>query len=201
MHVVKHYKKELFLSFLLLSVYSLIFKAHNCMNTHDEQQHTPEQARRRHRRRDSHSKRKSASSMSLNNNYGDDVVSETKIEEISKNSLHHSSDSDGETDTTVIRPWTPTTYHIDGISSPDQNANNDDNDNNNSPTLTPALRSLFETITEDLDKFVYTPAPNGLGDIQCRITRDKRGMEKGLFPTYYMHVERPGDGKKVCHSY
>jgi hypothetical protein len=22
-------------------------------------------------------------------------------------------------------------------------------------------------------------------------------MEKGLFPTYYMHVERPGDGKKV----
>jgi hypothetical protein len=52
-------------------------------------------------------------------------------------------------------------------------------------------------ITEDLDKFVYTPAPNGLGDIQCRITRDKRGMEKGLFPTYYMHVERPGDGKKV----
>lgn len=55
-------------------------------------------------------------------------------------------------------------------------------------------------ITEDLDKFVYTPAPNGLGDIQCRITRDKRGMEKGLFPTYYMHVERPGDGKKVCRG-
>jgi len=52
-------------------------------------------------------------------------------------------------------------------------------------------------ITEDLDKFVYTPAPNGLGDVQCRITRDKRGMERGLFPTYYMHVERPGDGKKV----
>lgn len=52
-------------------------------------------------------------------------------------------------------------------------------------------------ITEDLDKFVYTPAPNGLGDIQCRITRDQRGVEKNLFPIYYMHVERPGDGKKV----
>ena len=68
-----------------------------------------------------------------------------------------------------------------------------------SPQLAVALRELFEMITEDLDKFVYTPAPNGLGDIQCRITRDKHGMEKGLFPTYYMHVERPGDGKKVGH--
>jgi hypothetical protein len=79
------------------------------------------------------------------------------------------------------------------------NNNNDsqDSSSSSSPQLTLALRALFEMITEDLDKFVYTPAPNGLGDIQCRITRDKRGMEKGLFPTYYMHVERPGDGKKV----
>ena len=59
------------------------------------------------------------------------------------------------------------------------------------------VKGVNLSITEDLDKFVYTPAPNGLGDIQCRITRDKRGMEKGLFPIYYMHVERPGDGKKV----
>ena len=63
--------------------------------------------------------------------------------------------------------------------------------------MTPEYRALFELINEDLDGFVYKPVPAGLGDVQCRITRDKRGMEKGLFPTYYMHVERPGDGKKV----
>ena len=54
-------------------------------------------------------------------------------------------------------------------------------------------------VLEDLDKFVYTPAPYNLGDIQCRITRDKRGVEKGFYPTYYMYIERPNDGKQVCH--
>lgn len=79
-----------------------------------------------------------------------------------------------------------------------QPKNDDDNNQNEDNTsITLAFRALFELISEDLDKFVFTPAPNGLGDIQCRITRDKRGMEKGLFPIYYMHVERPGDGKKV----
>ncbi|UJR27652.1 hypothetical protein I4U23_008933 [Adineta vaga] len=116
-------------------------------------------------------------------------------------------DSDVEGERALVKPWSPTPHNINGSSSLQSNntnnSNNNSNDSNNpdSPTatndqLTFALRPLFEMITEDLDKFVYTPAPNGLGDIQCRITRDKRGMEKGLFPTYYMHVERPGDGKK-----
>lgn len=63
--------------------------------------------------------------------------------------------------------------------------------------MTVEYRALLDMINEDLDAFVYKPIPAGLGDIQCRITRDKRGVEKGLFPTYFMHVERPGDGKKV----
>ncbi|CAF3765801.1 unnamed protein product [Rotaria sp. Silwood1] len=107
-------------------------------------------------------------------------------------------DSDGDTEITVVKPLTPTFHDNNGtLSSLLTEYNNNNNDNNsNDSTLTFALRSLFEMITEDLDKFVYTPAPNGLGDIQCRITRDKRGMEKGLFPIYYMHIERPGDGKK-----
>jgi hypothetical protein len=114
-----------------------------------------------------------------------------------KYSFHHPSDSDVETETTIVRPWAPISNNFNESSSTDQYINNEDNENSNSPSLTLALRSLFEMITEDLDKFVYTPAPNGLGDVQCRITRDKRGMERGLFPTYYMHVERPVDGKKV----
>lgn len=108
-----------------------------------------------------------------------------------------SSDSDTEVDTTVVRPWAPTTNGLNEIPSVDQYVTNEDNNNVNTPIFTLEHRALFEMINEDLDQFVYTPAPNGLGDVQCRITRDKRGVEKGLFPTYYMHVERPGDGKKV----
>ena len=59
------------------------------------------------------------------------------------------------------------------------------------------LRALFEMIHENLDRFVYTTIPAELGDIQCRITRDKRGVDKGFHPMYYMHAERPGDGKRV----
>ncbi len=177
----------------------LFFKVHNRMNKHDAHHRTPKQARRHHRC--SYQEQNSASSVTLNNknnNCNDDVVSQTKKHEISRKSLPHPTDSDGETDTTMVKPWAPTSDHANGTLVPEPYNNNiNDNNNPNSPSLTIALRALFEMITEDLDKFVYTPAPNGLGDIQCRITRDKRGMEKGLFPTYYMHVERPGDGKKV----
>ncbi len=187
--VAKHYKKDFFTSFLFLFVCTLLFKVHNHMNKHNEPQRPTKQTRRR-----SHYKQNSASSVSFNNI---NVVSKTKKQETSKNSFHHPTDSDVETETTVVRPWAPSSNILNETSSSDQYNNN--NDNSNSPSLTLAFRSLFEMITEDLDKFVYTPAPNGLGDVQCRITRDKRGVERGLFPTYYMHVERPGDGKKVGH--
>jgi hypothetical protein len=119
-------------------------------------------------------------------------------------SLRHHSDSDGESERLPVKPWSPS-LTIDGnhsstpsfLNTTDEKNANDDSSSLTSPQMKLALRAVFEMIMEDLDKFVYTPAPNGLGDIQCRITRDKRGMEKGLFPTYYMHVERPGDGKKV----
>lgn len=120
-----------------------------------------------------------------------------------KSSLHTRSDSDGESERLPVKPWSPTPSN-NNTSSSVQHSNNTEETTNAEeppssppPQLTHALRAIFEMITEDLDKFVYTPAPNGLGDIQCRITRDKRGMERGLYPTYYMHVERPGDGKKV----
>lgn len=125
-----------------------------------------------------------------------------------ENSFHIRSDSDGESERLPVKPWSPSPAANTSSSSVVQysqpteetNTNQEDSPTSPSPQLTIALRAVFEMITEDLDKFVYTPAPNGLGDIQCRITRDKRGMEKGLFPTYYMHVERPGDGKKVCRQ-
>lgn len=48
---------------------------------------------------------------------------------------------------------------------------------------------------EDLELFAMRPAPRDV-TIQCRITRDKRGVEKGIYPTYYLHMEKE-DGKRV----
>ncbi|EDO28462.1 predicted protein, partial [Nematostella vectensis] len=39
------------------------------------------------------------------------------------------------------------------------------------------------------------PAPQGI-PVKCRITRDKKGMDRGMYPTYFLHMERD-DGKKV----
>ncbi|XP_011486465.1 tubby protein-like isoform X1 [Oryzias latipes] len=49
--------------------------------------------------------------------------------------------------------------------------------------------------TEDVEKFALRPAPRDV-TIQCRITRDRRGLEKGIYPTYYLHMEKE-DGKRV----
>ncbi|XP_060103272.1 tubby-related protein 3 [Heteronotia binoei] len=48
---------------------------------------------------------------------------------------------------------------------------------------------------ENLEEFVLHPAPRGI-TAKCRITRDKKGIDRGLFPTYYMHLERD-DNRKV----
>lgn len=48
---------------------------------------------------------------------------------------------------------------------------------------------------EDLENFALRPAPRDV-TIQCRVTRDRRGMEKGIYPTYYLHMEKE-DGKRV----
>ncbi|KAF7701857.1 hypothetical protein HF521_001140 [Silurus meridionalis] len=45
------------------------------------------------------------------------------------------------------------------------------------------------------EEFVLRPAPRGV-TVKCRITRDKKGMDRGLYPTYFMHLERE-DGKKL----
>ncbi|XP_038636544.1 tubby-related protein 3-like isoform X9 [Scyliorhinus canicula] len=53
--------------------------------------------------------------------------------------------------------------------------------------------SLIEI--DSLEEFALRPAPRGI-TVKCRITRDKKGMDRGLFPTYFMHLERD-DGKKL----
>ncbi|XP_050922085.1 tubby-related protein 3 [Lates calcarifer] len=56
-------------------------------------------------------------------------------------------------------------------------------------------RSTSPMPLEDLEKFALRPAPRDV-TIQCRVTRDRRGVEKGIFPTYYLHMEME-DGKRV----
>lgn len=49
-----------------------------------------------------------------------------------------------------------------------------------------------------MEDFALHPAPRGI-TVKCRITRDKKGMDRGLFPTYYMHLERD-DNRKVLEA-
>ncbi|XP_054876359.1 tubby-related protein 3 isoform X3 [Poeciliopsis prolifica] len=46
----------------------------------------------------------------------------------------------------------------------------------------------------NLEEFVLLPAPRGV-TFKCRITRDKKGMDRGLYPTYFMHMERDEERK------
>uniref|UniRef100_A0A0N5AFB9 Tub domain-containing protein n=1 Tax=Syphacia muris TaxID=451379 RepID=A0A0N5AFB9_9BILA len=44
-------------------------------------------------------------------------------------------------------------------------------------------------IIQNLPQFVMTPA---MRDViyRCRITRDKKGVDRGIYPTYYLHLEQ-----------
>uniref|UniRef100_A0AC34QX17 Tubby-like protein n=1 Tax=Panagrolaimus sp. JU765 TaxID=591449 RepID=A0AC34QX17_9BILA len=44
----------------------------------------------------------------------------------------------------------------------------------------------------DLKNFVHEPVRRG-GTMRCTITRDKKGVEKGWYPSYYLHWERDAD--------
>ncbi|XP_056128981.1 tubby-related protein 1-like [Lampris incognitus] len=41
---------------------------------------------------------------------------------------------------------------------------------------------------DNLEEFVMQPAPQGV-TVKCRVTRDQRGMDKSLYPTYYLHLD------------
>ena len=55
--------------------------------------------------------------------------------------------------------------------------------------------AYFDLVKTDLIAFVFKPAPQNV-QIKCQITRDKRGIEGRLYPTYYLRLEME-DGKNV----
>lgn len=55
---------------------------------------------------------------------------------------------------------------------------------------------LEGNVEGNIEHFVLQPA-NKKMHYKCRITRDRKGMDRGLYPTYFLHLERDY-GKKVC---
>ncbi|XP_026162072.1 tubby-related protein 1-like [Mastacembelus armatus] len=41
---------------------------------------------------------------------------------------------------------------------------------------------------DNLETFVMQPAPQGV-TVKCRVTRDQRGIDKSLYPLYYLHLD------------
>ncbi|XP_052440726.1 tubby-related protein 3 isoform X2 [Carassius gibelio] len=94
----------------------------------------------------------------------------------------------------------------------DEDDDEDEDEEPNTESTRPASASSTKSTTEcvplgspspegssievdNLEEFVLRPAPRGV-TVKCRISRDKKGMDRGLYPTYFMHLERE-DGKKV----
>lgn len=57
------------------------------------------------------------------------------------------------------------------------------------------IPELEGDIEGNVEKFVLQPATQKVL-YKCRITRDRKGMDRGLYPTYFLHLERDY-GKKV----
>lgn len=55
---------------------------------------------------------------------------------------------------------------------------------------------------DEPQEFVLRPAPQGR-TVRCRLTRDKKGMDRGLYPSYFLHLDtekkvgrrREGEGR------
>ncbi|XP_063513344.1 tubby-related protein 2 isoform X6 [Pongo pygmaeus] len=58
-----------------------------------------------------------------------------------------------------------------------------------------AIRSPCPGLEEDMEAYVLRPVLPGTM-MQCYLTRDKRGVDKGLFPLYYLYLET-SDSLKV----
>lgn len=52
-------------------------------------------------------------------------------------------------------------------------------------------------VSGPVEQWVTQPAPQGVL-YKCRITRDRKGMDRGLFPIYYLHLERDYGKRMFC---
>ncbi|XP_075982181.1 tub domain-containing protein ktub isoform X2 [Anticarsia gemmatalis] len=64
-----------------------------------------------------------------------------------------------------------------------------------SPTQGNEPTEIEGSVEGAVETFVVTPAKHGTL-YKCRIARDRKGMDRGLYPTYFLHLEKDY-GKKV----
>ncbi|CAH8622941.1 unnamed protein product [Heterobilharzia americana] len=55
--------------------------------------------------------------------------------------------------------------------------------------LNESTQSPFPDPIRNSEEFIMKPPPQGT-TIHCRITRDKGGVDRGIYPSYYLHLER-----------
>ncbi|KRX92275.1 Tubby -like protein [Trichinella pseudospiralis] len=121
----------------------------------------------------------------INNNNNNNLNNKSKASTLTnktavKSKQYYSSKSDSETEQEILSP----TASLNDISSTtaEQTA------------LVSAALNVSE-IVENLEEFVLRPAAKGT-TFKCRITRDKHGLDRNFYPTYFLHLEKD-DGKRI----
>lgn len=76
--------------------------------------------------------------------------------------------------------------------------NKDPSNQNPCNWMCPAARPPGPRLGEDVEAYVLLPAARD-HVVQCRIIRNKHGMDKGFFPSYYLYQEAE-DGVAVSSS-
>lgn len=108
-----------------------------------------------------------------------------------------SQDSDEDEESTPV-DLLPTTHigSIDNLASSKQNVAPVMPASNGSASSQCSGRNETEgEVLGQVEHFVLQPAAQGVL-YKCRITRDRKGMDRGFYPIYYMHLERDY-GKKL----
>lgn len=111
------------------------------------------------------------------------LILDTSVEDLTNHSSIDLLDVEDEESTPVTVPDS-STIHVSPRNEPD--------------VINNQLNAANETegdVEGNVDKFVLQPAQQKVL-YKCRITRDRKGMDRGLYPTYFLHLERDY-GKKV----
>ncbi|KRZ70150.1 Tubby -like protein [Trichinella papuae] len=128
----------------------------------------------------SHNDNTNNNNNNINNNNDNSKASTLTNKTAVKSKQYYSSKSDSETEQEILSP----TASLNDINSTtaEQTA------------LVSAALNVSE-IVENLEEFVLRPAAKGT-TFKCRITRDKHGLDRNFYPTYFLHLEKE-DGKRI----